>query len=156
MADDGEPQPAVEEEEADVGPMPPPPGADEEEEEADVGPVLPKAKKRKVGLRGAAVKQLLCWGSGTAAVLGCKRAAAAGAHHCCAPRPAAAAPLGVHPASCPGGAVLPLPATTADAASVLPSLCPPQQVLEYEQQYMQALPLSDMYEKSYMHRDTGA
>lgn len=31
----------------------------------------------------------------------------------------------------------------------------PMQVLEYEQQYLQALPLSDMYEKSYMHRDTG-
>ena len=59
MADDGEPQPAggqaVEEEaeEADVGPMPPPPGADDgEEEEADVGPAPPKAKKRKVGWAG--------------------------------------------------------------------------------------------------------
>lgn len=29
------------------------------------------------------------------------------------------------------------------------------QVLEYEQQYLAALPLPEMYEKSYMHRDTG-
>lgn len=28
------------------------------------------------------------------------------------------------------------------------------QVLEFEQQYLQSLPLADMYEKSYMHRDT--
>lgn len=32
---------------------------------------------------------------------------------------------------------------------------PPLQVLEYEQQYLAALPLPEMYEKSYMHRDTG-
>ena len=40
-----------------------------------------------------------------------------------------------------------------------PCLClsaPSWQVLEYEQQYLNALPLAEMYEKSYMHRDTGA
>lgn len=29
-----------------------------------------------------------------------------------------------------------------------------RKVLEHEEQYMRLLPLSDMYEKSYMHRDT--
>jgi hypothetical protein len=29
-----------------------------------------------------------------------------------------------------------------------------RKVLEFEQQYLQSLPLADMYEKSYMHRDT--
>lgn len=29
-----------------------------------------------------------------------------------------------------------------------------RKLLEYEQQYLQALPMADMYEKSYMHRDT--
>lgn len=29
------------------------------------------------------------------------------------------------------------------------------QVLEYEQSYLHTLPLTDMYEKSYMHRDIG-
>lgn len=40
-----------------------------------------------------------------------------------------------------------------DVGPVLPK-AKKRKVLEYEQQYLQALPLSDMYEKSYMHRDT--
>lgn len=42
------------------------------------------------------------------------------------------------------------------AADVGPARPKPKRrkVLEFEAQYLQALPLSDMYEKSYMHRDT--
>lgn len=39
--------------------------------------------------------------------------------------------------------------------SVVPLVFLVLQVLEYEQQYLAALPLPEMYEKSYMHRDTG-
>lgn len=32
--------------------------------------------------------------------------------------------------------------------------CPPLQVLPFEQQYLEGLPCAQMYERSYMHRDT--
>lgn len=125
MADDREQQAAAaaaaawqeEEEDADVGPMPPPSGADDGEEEgADVGPVLPKAKKRKAG------------GSG------------------CLPGGAPPA------AACPSHTSCRI---SGQHSSQAPLSTPTLQVLEYEAQYLGALPLSDMYERSYMHRDTG-
>jgi peptidylprolyl isomerase domain and WD repeat-containing protein 1 len=41
----------------------------------------------------------------------------------------------------------------ADVGPVMPK-AKKRKVLEYEQQYLAALPLPEMYEKSYMHRDT--
>lgn len=40
-----------------------------------------------------------------------------------------------------------------DVGPVMPKL-KKRKVLEFEEQYLQGLPLSQMYEKSYMHRDT--
>ncbi|EFN51411.1 hypothetical protein CHLNCDRAFT_28079, partial [Chlorella variabilis] len=51
---------------------------------------------------------------------------------------------------------MPAPAEEEEEADVGPTLpkAKKRKVLEYEQQYLHTLPLSGMYEKSYMHRDT--
>ena len=114
-------------EEEEAGPPRPPA---EDEEEPDVGPALPKAKKRKVWCVWA--PPTLHFKAPTpAAVLQREPRATAGARVPCAP-PSKEGP----PPPC-GGPAPPSP-----------------QVLPVEQQYLDALPCAQMYERSYMHRET--
>jgi hypothetical protein len=131
------------EEEEDVGPPRPPPEEDQPEDGAAadefVGPDLPKAKKRKVSampgrwhlpdgyMQGQQVDVLVTTGT----VL----------------------PFVERP-RCPEVPVsLIYPDAQQPAADALPCLRLPQ-VLLHEAQYLEALPCAQMYERSYMHRDS--
>jgi hypothetical protein len=166
---EGEPAAAEQQQDEDQqqeeGPPRPPP--EDLEEEPDVGPAPPKAKKRKVrrgGARRRAVPSVRRSGprlgasqrgpGGAAPRAPCLAAQAAPTDRQRL-RPAAWRPL--RPAPC-HPAVAFAPPTFPSAAR--PSSCPYlqctrcKQVLQFEQQYLDALPSAQMYEKSYMHRDT--
>lgn len=104
----------------------PPRPPEDLDDEPEAGPTLPKAKKRKVRRRGSAAPCAACYRP--------QRSSARTAAYRCSLRPC----------------LRPAPRRRAPPP---PRRAPPQ-VLQFEQQYLEALPSAQMYEKSYMHRDT--